>query len=87
MNKAIDKILIEISSRHNLKLTLKHLDYRLEDSMFDFRLQYHNEILVYWINNKYGLISYFFAKRKIETVINELKEFCVSEKIIINKLI
>lgn len=86
MVKTIDKILHEISLKYNLKLSCENFSYQLENSNICIKLKLDDDKLSYWINHKYGLVSYFIKKNKIEKIIVDLKKTTSENRIILNQL-
>jgi len=87
MNNTIDNILTGINSKYNLKLSNKSSLYRLENALFCINLQFYGNHVTYWIYNKYGIISSFFIKKKIQEILDEIEKEFLSEKVSFNKLI
>lgn len=87
MNNTIYKILTEVNLKYNLKISNNNSIYRLEDTFFWINLQFHNDTISYWINNKYGFISSFFLKKKIQEIIDDIEKESLSKNISFKKLI
>jgi len=87
MIKTIDEILQKISLKYNLKFSYKNSNYQLESSIFFIKLKLDGDKLSYWINHRYGLISYLFTKSKIEKIIIDLKTLTSENRITLNQVV